>query len=1171
MPSNFDFLKSHRPEFHGDAVLAEKAALQQPRTACFYARFTMERAVKWMYAHDGYLREPYNATLSVLIHEESFTDSLKPGLHPKLKTILKVGNRAVHETSPLSQTDAVQVVRELFHFLYWLSRSYSPDPKQHPKVKFSAALIPAPTSAAAGDLNLKQVQALQKKLDAQAEKLSLKDEALQKLEARAEQLTAENEALLTTAAQLDAQDKALQAAQEQLDAKSVALEATEAEIAALKAKLTALREAATAIPDDHDYNEDETREYFIDLMLHEAGWPLDQEQDREFPVTGMPLSTNPKGNGFVDYVLWGDNGLPLAVVEAKRTRKDPKVGRHQAKLYADCLEQQYNQRPVIFYTNGYETWLWDDLNYPERPVQGFYKKRELERIIYRRANQQPLTGATVSPAIAGRSYQMEAIRRVTEAFEEKRRHALLVMATGTGKTRTSIALVEVLQQHNWASRILFLADRNALLNQAKGAFKTHLPHIDAIDITKEEAKNTTQLVLSTYPTMMNRINDGEDGERLFSPGHFDLIIIDEAHRSVYQKFGAIFAYFDALLLGLTATPRAEVDRNTYRLFELPKGQPTFAYELDQAVEDGYLVPARAVPIPFKFLQTGITYSELEAEEQEEYESELRDEDGRLPRHVNAAALNNWLFNANTVDQALQILMEKGQKVEAGDRLGKTVIFARNIKHARFIEERFNINYPKFKGAFAQVIHSEVSHAQSLIDDFGVASKSPHIAVSVDMLDTGIDVPEILNLVFFKPVRSKVKFHQMMGRGTRLCPDLFEPGADKEYFLAFDLCGNFEFFESQPKEKPGKLPKALSTRIFETRLALVQELAGKEHGALAGSLLDTLHSRVSKMNLNNFLVRPHRLIVETFSDREQWNSLSPVACAEIGMELADLPSEEPDDDFHARRFDLLILKLQVALLTGAGTFKRLAEQVQDLAMKLEEKLNIPMVEAKTTEILAAQADEYWGLATVDTLETLRLDLRDLIKFIDREKGKIVYTDFEDTLMVDSIEEKDVSFLTAAGLTQYRKKVTAFIESNRTHTTIAKLTKNLPLTQADLDALEQMLFSAAVVESREQFEAAFGDKAKTLPGFIRSIVGLDREAAKAAFSEFLIGNGCSADQIQFIEQIINHLTQNGSMDPGLLYEAPFTNLADDGLDGVFDDPDKADRIVAIIKEINSRVAS
>ncbi len=675
--------------------------------------------------------------------------------------------------------------------------------------------------------------------------------------------------------------------------------------------------------------------------------------------------------------------------------------------------------------------------------------------------------------------------------------------------------------------------------------------------------------------MMNLIDDTkQDGHRRFGTNYFDLIIIDEAHRSVYKKFGAIFEYFDSLLLGLTATPKAEVDRNTYHLFDLEDNVPSYAYELDQAVADEFLVPPRAISVPLKFPREGIRYDDLTDEEKDEYEATFIDEEtGLMPREIDAAALNQWLFNEDTVDKVLAHLIEHGLKIEGGDKLGETIVFAKNHEHAEFIVTRFDKNYPHLAGKFCRVIDNTVNYAQSLIDDFTVAGKDPFIAVSVDMLDTGIDVPEVVNLVFFKRVRSKNKFWQMIGRGTRLMPDLFGPGMDKQFFNVFDYCENLEFFSANPAgvaEPP--VQDSVKQKIFKRRLQLAtllqdQEEPDKETERLRQALLGYMHEAVIAMNPDNFLVRPHRRYLEAFAERDRWNHLTQGDHADIAAHLSGLPYPDQDDEF-ARRFDLLILNLQLALLEHSPLLERYQDQVRELAPGLEEKRAIPLVNAQMELILELQGDEYWQDITLPMLETVRRNLRDLIKFIDKQGPRArIYTDFTDEMG----EAREIQGLYQAdpNLRNYRLKVEKFIREHQDHVTIRRLKNNEPISVKDLEGLEAILFSDEGPGSKEDFQKTYGDQ--PLGELVRRIVGLDRRAVKEAFGEFLASGHLTANQIRFIDQIIEHLARNGVMDLAALYEPPFTDVHFEGLDGVL--PDQADKVISIIRGVNdnARVAA
>ncbi|MEM7013090.1 MAG: DEAD/DEAH box helicase family protein, partial [Verrucomicrobiota bacterium] len=918
--SNFAFLPSDFRSIAEAATKAEGQIMGDPRAACFHARFTLETVVHWLYRHDRSLRTPYDQSLGALLHEPSFQNLLPEAVYHKARAIHKMGNQAVHSQRPVRQFDALQVVKELHHLCYWLVRTYKPDSARD-VAEWTTKHVPR-ASAAAETVPRQELEKLEKQLAKQNEK------ALKQQQER-----------------------------DELDA----------ELQALRTQLAEIREASKQQPDTHDYTEAETRRYLIDVDLRRAGWPLDQERDLEYEVTGMPSES---GIGYVDYVLWGDDGKPLGLVEAKKTTVEPEFGQQQAKLYADCLEQMHGQRPVIFYTNGYTTWMWDDTAYPPRKVAGFYKKDELARLILRRGNRQLLDVAGVNDEIAGRYYQKRAIGSIFGQFSESRRKALLVMATGTGKTRTAIALVDVLQRAGWIKRALFLADRVSLVKQAANAFKKHLPDSSPVNLVTE--KDTEgRVYVCTYPTMMGLIDETKGAEARFGVGQFDLVIIDEAHRSVYQKYQAIFRYFDSLLVGLTATPREQVDRNTYELFDLEPGVPTDAYELETAVADDFLVPPRAEQIDLRFPREGIDYDSLTEEEKERWESTDWGDDvepGALPDRVNAAAINNWLFNKDTVDKVLQHLMERGHKVEGGDRLAKTIIFARNHDHAKFIEERFNLHYPNYAGHFARVIDNYAKYPQSLIDDFSIKEKDPHIAISVDMLDTGIDVPEVANLVFFKPVYSKIKFWQMIGRGTRLCEDLFGPDKDKQDFRVFDFCFNFDFFRENPDGIEGGGSAPLGTRIFRARVQLLGHVQCTPEldpdKALGTSLADGLHREVAAMNHDNFIVRMHLEAVERFQNREIWEQLSEADRETLQRDVADLPSEFATDDIESRLFDLTALRMQLAHVEAdEGAFEGHRQRVVEIAMLLEEKTTIPAVAEQLEYLARVQEMEFWESSLV----------------------------------------------------------------------------------------------------------------------------------------------------------------------------------------------------------------
>lgn len=1131
MSTNFDFIKDEWPEVHADCARAEGYGRTDPRSCVFYARRVVEQLVHYIYDIEQ-LPAPYKTDLAARLGEPSFKQ-VTGQLRTKMDLIRKVGNVAVHDSKVITDTTALHVLRELFHVVIWSAFNYSTAPDSVPTfAAYDPSLIPAP----------------------------------QTLGAQAPLSTAELKKLLARFAEKDAAI----AAERETNA------SLQAQIEQLRTEIAAAQAAKAHAVDDHDYDEAATRQRLIDLYLGEAGWALDQKQDREYPLTGMPT---PGGTGFADYVLWGDNGLPLAVVEAKRSAKDPSVGQHQARTYADCLEKETGQRPVIFYSNGYEHWVWDDAaGYPPRQVSGFFTKGELELMIQRRFSRLPLAGAPIDKEIVGRHYQVRAIRAVDAAFERKEREALLVMATGSGKTRTVIALVDQLMKANCVKRVLFLADRAALVKQAANAFKEHLDHVTTVNLLDDKV-GEARVYVSTYPTMMGLIDDAHEGVRKFGPGYFDLIVIDEAHRSVYQKYRHIFDYFDAMLVGLTATPKDEIDHNTYSLFGLEDGVPTDAYSLDEAVAEGYLVPPVGVSVPLKFMREGIRYDDLSEEEKDEWDSKEWGEDGEIPEYVDSEKLNRFLFNADTVDKVLETLMDRGHKVAGGDRIGKAIIFAKNQRHAQFIQQRFDKAYPWLGGTHAQVITSAVEGNDRLIEKFMTPDAEPHIAISVDMLDTGIDVPEVVNLVFFKLVRSKSKFWQMIGRGTRLCADLYGPGEDKTNFYVFDFCQNLEFFSQPEAGSEGSTQKSLSQRLFEARVALLLGLEGDsaadkstEDGttSVAGLRAATaahLRDVVAGMNVDNFIVRPARQWVEQYGGASAWEGLNPEKAGDVAKHLAGLPSAVGDGDENAKRFDLIVLKIQLAQLDGdLVTADRLRRTVQDIAASLLSQTAIPAVAAQAELLESLTGDAWWMDVTLPMLELARQRVRGLVGFLPKGERKHVYTDFKDELGEESIVELP-GVSVGTDWERFKAKTRAYLKDHEGNVALQRLRRNRQLTSSDLSALEQMLVEAGA--GQNEIDRAT-EEAPGLGLFIRSLVGLDREAAAEAFSVYLQDGKYTVDQVRFVNLIVADLTANGHVEARRLFEPPYTDDAPQGVMSVFPEAD-AERIVAVLNEVRERATA
>lgn len=1108
METNFDYLleKSEYVSFAEQAVEAERSIEISPATCAILSRRALELAVRFVYAHDADLTLPYQDNVSSLIHEPTFRSIIEPRLFPMLKYTIHLGNVAVHTNNNIKRDEAIIALRDLFEFCDWIDYSYS---KEYSEKTYDESVL------ARGDEKRVKADELRQLYDS----LSSKDKKL-------ESVLKENEEL--------------------------------------RKQMANQRSYNSQTREFHvdKISEAQTRKKYIDVALKESGWVIGKNVTEEEPVTGMPNST---GTGYVDYVLWGKDNLPLAVVEAKKASVDTMVGSQQAKLYADCLQNKYGRRPLIYTTNGFEFYYTNDyMGYPRREVSGFFTQEELQLEMDGRKQRIPLEDIKISDEITNRPYQKEAVTAVCDAIMKKHWKMLIVQATGSGKTRVSISIVDVLRRHNYVKNILFLADRTALVKQAKNNYSNLLPDLSCCNLLDgKDDPESSRMIFSTYPTMMNAIDEKKNkfGEKLFSPGHFQLIICDEVHRSIYKKYQEIFEYFDAFLLGMTATPKNDIDKNTYSIFDLERGVPTFAYELDKAVEEGYLVNYSTLEYKTQIMEEGIHYDELSDEDKEEYEKTFESDD-MIGDDISSAAINSWLFNSDTIDTVLKELMEKGLKVEGGDKLGKTIIFAKNSLHAQAIVERFNKLFPECGGDYIKQIDYSIKYCDSLIDEFSIKDKMPQIAVSVDMLDTGIDIPEILNLVFFKKVRSYAKFWQMIGRGTRLCSNLMGEGFDKERFLIFDFCNNFEYFRVNKNGAESGVVESLSEKIYNTKAQIARELQAPRYTSdetyvdYRINLVDQLHDAVIELNDDSFLVKRHMRYVETFRSLTAWNCLETMEISNIKEHIAPLIKPQRDDEL-ARRFDYLVYSIALGLLQSKNVQTPVSIVVQT-AERLSAKYSVPQVKKEKDIIEKVLTPDFWDGVTIIELETVRNAMRSLLQYLEKFVRKVYYTDFPDTI-IDSTEGEPI--YGGNDLKNYRKKVEYYLKEHSDKISVYKLRNNKKLSAADLKELERILWKE--LGSKDDYIKEYGDT--PVGRLVRQIVGVDRAAVNEAFSEFLTEERLNLNQMRFVNLIVDYIAANGNIDDNkVLMGEPFKSVG--SITTLFkDDMGTAKQIMEVVAQI------
>ncbi|GAB3481616.1 DEAD/DEAH box helicase family protein [Marinomonas epiphytica] len=921
-----------------------------------------------------------------------------------------------------------------------------------------------------------------------------------------------------------------------------------------------LKQESEAVAESLQWSEAKTRKLLIDSMLAQAGWDVSNPESVGIEVE-VAFPNNPSGKGYVDYVLWGDDGKPLAVVEAKRTSNaSDQAGREQARLYADSLEKQFGQRPVIFYTNGYETFIWDDAQYnTPRMVYGFYSQDSLNYLVYQRQyrdNQLEQNNPNLN--IADRLYQIDAIKSVAKNFQEQRRKALIIQATGTGKTRVSIALADLLLNAGWAKRVLFLCDRKELQTQASDAFKTNLPSEPRCEIGESYNINeNARIYVSTYPSMMNRFAQ-------LDVGFFDLIIADESHRSIYNRYRDIFDYFDALQVGLTATPVKYISRNTFDMFGCETTDPTYEFTLDQAInhEPPYLVDFKVKDVTTEFLREGIHYKDLTDEQKQQLEDDLGFDQAQNASYA-GKDIGRRIFSEKTDQEILENLMNNGIKDETNSLVGKTIVFANNQKHAEHLEKLFCKLYPQHGNKVCKVIHNKVPHVASLIKEFKKGDNDFRIAISVDMMDTGIDVPEVVNLVFAKTVKSSVKFWQMIGRGTRLCKDLFGPGIDKSEFLIFDHYGNFEYFEQEYKEANDIGGKPLLQTCFEARVNLAIQALKHNHKDAFDTAIELIKADLSDLPRDSVAVRKELRQVDSLIQTERLRSLDATTQHLLLETIAPLMSSRALQDKHATQLDRLIAAIETCMVEKASCFEdgrdTLIEQLSTLAV------NIQAVRQKQAIIDQVNSAEFWVDSSIEKLETARSQLRGIMKF--RQNNTSGNYDVLKTRTQDGevrSDERKHNLFSKDEVSVYRRRVKELLdELVSSNPILQKIRNNERVSEEDLKNLTSTILTTYPTVSLDALNEFYGRTADQLHITLQELIGLEPSKVNEHFTGFVHRHpNLTAQQVRFMEMLKTYIANYGFIDIAKLYEAPFTSVNPKGIDGVFKEADVED-LVAVLK--------
>lgn len=915
------------------------------------------------------------------------------------------------------------------------------------------------------------------------------------------------------------------------------------------------------------FSEAKTRQEIIDKRLAKAGWNVDNPSQVTAELNiwvGLPEGVEEpqhehQGFQYADYVLLGDDGYPLAVVEAKKTSKDARIGQEQARQYAENIRKNSGKdMPFVYYTNGHDIYFWDTEKYPPRKVYGFPTKKDLERMLFLRKNEKPLSQELINRDIAGRPYQIEAIRSVYEGLDKGKRKALLVMATGTGKTRTCVAMLDVLMRTNRVQKTLFLVDRIALRNQALDAFKEFLPNAPIWPkIGEHEIATDRRVYTATYPTMLNII---EDENCPLSPHFFDMIVADESHRSIYNVYKNIFDYFDAIQLGLTATPKDAVEHNTFGLFDCEDGIPTFAYSYEEAINNKppYLCDYEVLRLRSKFQKEGIRKTNITLAEQQKLLA-----DGKEPAEINfeGTDIEKKVTNKGTNALIVQEFMEECIKDESGTLPGKSIFFAMTMKHARRLQEVFDDLYPEHKGNIAKVIVSDdprVYGKGGLLDQF-INKNFPRIAISVDMLDTGIDVRELVNLVFAKPVFSYTKFWQMIGRGTRLLePGKIKPWCkEKDKFLIIDCWDNFEYFQMNPTGKVEKPSKPIPVRLFETRLEKMNAAESKGYDVIVQNTIKKLREDIAALPPNNVVILDAKSKLEKLGDTF-WQKLNDDKKLFLEKEIAPLMRTRTGEDFKAMAFELKVIHYSIAKLESKGEpdtkLSAIGEAIIEMVSDLP--LTVNVVAKETDLIEEVLENNYLAKADEDGLENLIQRIAPLMKYREEEiKPDQIKLDLKD-LTKDKEYIKFGPAHERLTIQKYREKVEALIKKLEDENEIlGKIKRGENINQEEVEELADTLAKYEPYPTEENLQKAYDARKVKFLDLIKYIMGISglitfSERVSESFAEFIAEhNTLTAKQIQFLQTLQTFIIENGELTKKDLVREPFTKLHAKGILGLF----------------------
>ncbi|MGF6905906.1 DEAD/DEAH box helicase family protein [Fusobacterium sp. PH5-44] len=1132
MPANFDFLINKKEyTLFSEACIKTERILSTSLTMCILGSYeALELAVRWVYSVENISSRDKYKTLEEFISDPLFVSLVDKKVYLKLPYIIKLWKYTLESDDNLTKDDGVLALSILFEFVTWIDYTYGLEyfPRELKEEDIPVDII----------TSINEEMALENRSILQKNR-----EEIKKFQ---DQVTSVGQYFVS--------------------------------------KKVTNRETRKFVPNDFDTMS--VREYYIDLDLKFAGWDLeiDVKKGIQYTIGNM---VDGKEKIAIDYVLLGKDGLPLAIIEGKYSLEDFEYGRKRALKYAAHIGNDMRRIPVVFLLHGGNYYYLENLNSTPRMISGIFNIEDLHRIRNQVKSKKNLVTVSADPRITNYTYQIEAAKAVIHDIGENKRKSIVFISSGLGKTRILAGVIDLMSRANYISSVLYLTGRKTNLKYVKKMLKNLIVGMSVGEYSEELDENT-RLVISTTESIMKEIgNISGSGEKYFSPGQFDLIVVDEVYRNTVVAYKKIFDYFDSLVVGISPLPQSDIDSKISEFFNLKQDENSYIYHYEEALQkEKIIVPYNVVNIPNRLFENEMFYDQLSTENKNHCEETYTDDKSKMLNWVPSVMNNNYLMSVHTIDLALEDIMKVGIISSKDECIGKTILFAQNKNHAELILQRFRMKFTEFASDFAKIAYCDDNNA---VDDFVDPEKKVNLLIDVGFATAGLDLPEVVNVVLFKKIYSKYEFYQMVNIGNRSCKNITLVDSKeglyigKKRYYVFDYLGNFDFFNEEKNHTDGLEIKNVSEEIFSRCVEIVysiqkESLIDRESHNFSEKIINFLIEQVKKAGKEFDNVHFQLSNIERYYRK---NTYFPALKEEdkkiLITQVAPLIEIDGSDE-HALQFDNFMYGLILAQLEGTAFVIKAKRQLVNICNMLKKNEHIDPIRKEKEFIEYYGSRKFLDNSTIVDLENLRMKIRTLMKYVfeiisetaDENTQKTTLEKMETDLNAsneDVLEEMEKEIEKDDGvdnIREYKEKVTRWIKSKLLLSAIYKLRNNMPLLPQDYKDLEKAF--TKTLGTKKEYESAYGNLPYGL--LVRETIPLERESVKVAFFNVNTDKTLNEEQKAFISKMMEYIINHGYMDELKLVNGEIEGF--DKFEDIFDN-EREKKIIKILREIKGNASS